>query len=187
MASQAQRARSTPVAAIFPTDLGWFGLVGTERRVVSLTIGHSSAAQVRNSLGRNDLRAAGDLTEDDWFPELRRDLEAYCRGELVDFRHYAVAFPQQTAFQRAVIDAARRIPFGRTLTYQELAAKAGSPGAARAVGNVMASNPVPIIVPCHRVVASGGGLGGYSAPQGIDLKRRLLQLERQEMSIVLKD
>ena len=76
--------------------------------------------------------------------------------------------------QRALL-AAREIPFGRTVTYGELAARAGRPYAARAVGQAMARNPVPLVVPCHRVVAAGGRLGGFGG--GAALKRRLLALE----------
>jgi O-6-methylguanine DNA methyltransferase len=79
------------------------------------------------------------------------------------------------AFQRRVLQALRRVPYGRTITYGQLAARAGRPRAARAVGQAMAHNPVPLIVPCHRVVASGGGLGGFGG--GLALKRRLLALE----------
>ena len=78
-------------------------------------------------------------------------------------------------FHEKVLAAARRISYGRTATYGELAARAGSPRAARAVGQAMAHNPVPLIIPCHRVLAAGGRLGGYGG--GLDLKRRLLGLE----------
>lgn len=78
-------------------------------------------------------------------------------------------------FHRRVLRAARRIPFGCTATYRDLARRAGSPLAARAVGRAMARNPVPLVIPCHRVVAAGGGLGGYGG--GLALKRRLLVLE----------
>jgi methylated-DNA-[protein]-cysteine S-methyltransferase len=75
---------------------------------------------------------------------------------------------------RGVVAAVRP---GEVVTYGEVAEEAGSPGAARAVGNVMACNRVPIVIPCHRVVASGGKWGGFSAPQGVDLKRRMLDVE----------
>jgi methylated-DNA-[protein]-cysteine S-methyltransferase len=78
-------------------------------------------------------------------------------------------------FHEKVLAAARRISYGRTATYGELAARAGSPRAARAVGQAMAHNPVPLIIPCHRVLAAGGRLGGYGG--GLDLKRRLLGME----------
>jgi methylated-DNA-[protein]-cysteine S-methyltransferase len=74
-----------------------------------------------------------------------------------------------------VLHATTRIPFGSTSTYRELAAEAGSPNAHRAAGNALGSNPVPIVVPCHRVLRSGGGLGGYTG--GLDRKRFLLRLE----------
>jgi methylated-DNA-[protein]-cysteine S-methyltransferase len=78
-------------------------------------------------------------------------------------------------FHQRVLRQARRIPCGRTATYGELAASVGRPRGARAVGQAMARNPVPLVVPCHRVVAAGGGLGGFGG--GLDLKRRLLALE----------
>jgi methylated-DNA-[protein]-cysteine S-methyltransferase len=78
-------------------------------------------------------------------------------------------------FHGKVLRALARIPYGQTVTYGELAARVGRPHGARAVGVAAATNPVPLVVPCHRVVASGGGLGGYGG--GLDLKRRLLGLE----------
>lgn len=80
-----------------------------------------------------------------------------------------------TPFQRAVWAAARAIPFGRTRTYAEVAAAVGRPRAARAVGQALGANPVPLLVPCHRVLATGGSLGGFTG--GVDLKARLLALE----------
>jgi methylated-DNA-[protein]-cysteine S-methyltransferase len=80
-------------------------------------------------------------------------------------------------FKRKALGEASRIPFGRIITYGELARKAGSPKAARAAGQVMATNPIPIVIPCHRVVGHDGHLTGYSGGDGIDLKKRLLALE----------
>ena len=99
-------------------------------------------------------------------------------GEDIDFSDVSVHTADRSPFQRRVIDACRAISRGETRTYGELARVAGSPGAARAVGSVMATNRVPLIVPCHRVVAANGGLGGFSAPQGIAMKKRLLRLEQ---------
>jgi O-6-methylguanine DNA methyltransferase len=80
-----------------------------------------------------------------------------------------------TEFQQQVWSALRRIGIGRTKTYSELAREIGSPGAARAVGSACGANPIPLLIPCHRVVASGGKLGGFSA--GLDWKQRLLAVE----------
>ncbi len=80
-------------------------------------------------------------------------------------------------FEREVLAALRRIPAGQVRTYREIARALGEPGAARAVGMACARNPLPLLIPCHRVVRSDGGLGGYSLRGGVDLKRRLLQAE----------
>lgn len=80
-------------------------------------------------------------------------------------------------FARRIYTELRRVKWGETVTYGELAARAGEPSAARAVGMVMAKNPVPLIVPCHRVVRSDGGIGGFSAPGGADFKKKMLALE----------
>jgi len=99
------------------------------------------------------------------------------RPEWVEGRRFTVPLDLSglSPFHRRVLQAARRIPYGRTATYSDLARRVGRPLAARAVGQAMARNPVPLVIPCHRVVASGGGLGGYGG--GLDLKRRLLALE----------
>jgi methylated-DNA-[protein]-cysteine S-methyltransferase len=104
-------------------------------------------------------------------------LVSYAEGADDDFRDVRIDNSRLTPFQQRVIHYCRRIPTGKVLSYGQLAQKAGSPGAARAVGQVMRTNRWPLIVPCHRVVGSGGTLGGYSAPEGLALKRRLLERE----------
>jgi methylated-DNA-[protein]-cysteine S-methyltransferase len=84
-------------------------------------------------------------------------------------------------FQRQVLRACRAIPYGETATYQDLARRIGRPAACRAVARALATNPWPIIIPCHRVVRRDGSLGGYSGPGGIALKQRLLEMERQAL------
>jgi methylated-DNA-[protein]-cysteine S-methyltransferase len=93
------------------------------------------------------------------------------------FSSYSPDYTGMTPFRKKVIQELRKVPAGATVTYGELASIAGSPGAARAVGNVMATNPVPLFVPCHRVVATDG-LGGFTG--GLDVKRSLLRLESTE-------
>ena len=87
-----------------------------------------------------------------------------------------------TPFQLCVANATRRIPYGTTVSYGQLASLAGYPRAARAVGTVMSQNRFPILIPCHRVLASGGKLGGYTSVAGVDFKSRLLGLESQRNS-----
>lgn len=80
-------------------------------------------------------------------------------------------------FQLDILRAAEKIPYGEVISYKELALRAGRPGAARAAGGVMAVNRNPIIIPCHRVVASSGALTGFTAPGGLEMKKRLLMME----------
>ena len=83
-------------------------------------------------------------------------------------------------FRQLVLRAALQIPYGTVVSYGELAATVGSPRAARAVGGALAANPMPVIIPCHRIVAASGSLTGYSGPGGISMKRLLLNLEAAE-------
>jgi methylated-DNA-[protein]-cysteine S-methyltransferase len=105
---------------------------------------------------------------------VRRELEEYFEGRRQDF-DLALDWSLTTGFRRRVLQECARIPFGTTRTYKEMAIAAGSPRAFRAAGGALGSNPIPIVVPCHRVLATGGGLGGYTG--GLDRKRRLLSLE----------
>ena len=105
--------------------------------------------------------------------EAARQLRAYCEGRLRVFD--LPLSPEGTAFMQSVWETLRGVPFGETVTYGWLAAAAGYPGAARAVGQAMHRNPIPIIIPCHRVVGAKGLLTGFGG--GMDLKRRLLAIE----------
>jgi methylated-DNA-[protein]-cysteine S-methyltransferase len=102
-------------------------------------------------------------------------LHAYFAGDPVGFADVAIDLDWCTPFQRAVAEALRDVPYGELVTYGELAALAGHPGAQRAAGSFCARNSFAIVIPCHRVVAAGG-LGGYGS-LGIRVKRRLLELE----------
>ena len=122
------------------------------------------------------------LEEGDWNPALRSLFEAYADGEVVNFDSIEIRLPEMTPFRRQIIEATRSIGYGQTISYGELALQAGHPGAARAVGTVMSSNRFPILIPCHRVLAAGGKLGGYTSPAGTKLKERLLEMERRSVS-----
>lgn len=106
----------------------------------------------------------------------REQISAYLTGS----RHWIdlpLDISHLTSFQRNVLQAARQIPRGQVRTYGEIAKKLGKPNAARAVGQALGRNPIPIVIPCHRVIASNGDLGGYSGGGGLETKRWLLQLE----------
>ena len=120
-----------------------------------------------------EARAAAFTPDPAALGPLRLQLVGYFAGRLRAF-DLPLAL-EGTPFQRRVWEALREIPFGETRSYGELGAALGDPGLSRAVGTANGANPVAIIVPCHRVVASGGGMGGYGG--GVDLKRRLPALE----------
>lgn len=102
-------------------------------------------------------------------------ISEYLEGKRRDFS--IPLRPEGTAFRLRVWNELRRIPYGDTITYKELAERIGSPGACRAVANACGANPLPIIIPCHRVIASGGKSGGYTG--GLDIKLSLLEIEKQ--------
>jgi methylated-DNA-[protein]-cysteine S-methyltransferase len=104
------------------------------------------------------------------------ELERYFQGKQIDFS-CAVDMHNLSPFVQKVLEEARKIEYGRTITYAELARNIGSKGEARAAGRALAKNPIPIIIPCHRVVAKHG-IGGYSV--GVDIKTRLLELEKSK-------
>ena len=106
--------------------------------------------------------------------EVRRELEQYFEGKRTRF-DVPIDMTRIHGFRRSVLEETARIPFGAVSTYREVASRAGSPRGMRAAGNALGSNPVPIVVPCHRVLRSGGGLGGYTG--GVDRKVTLLRLE----------
>ncbi|HEY2253750.1 MAG TPA: MGMT family protein [Planctomycetaceae bacterium] len=148
---------------------------------MAVIAGHGSAAEVRRAAGASagTASSAPDFCEADWYPELRHRLERYCLGDRIDFDDVPLELPRGTEFQTRVLKVVRRVRYGKTISYGQLAEKAGYPRAARAVGSVMRSNRFPIIVPCHRVVAAGDKPGGYTSPQGISLKLRLLAMEAE--------
>lgn len=118
----------------------------------------------------NKTRAAG-VPED----PIAREVQRYFRGEADSLRDIPVDLSDSTAFERRVYEATRRIPFGKVATYGQIAKAIGKPKAPRAVGQALGKNPIAIVIPCHRVVASDGSLGGFTG--GLSWKRKLLRHE----------
>ena len=114
--------------------------------------------------------------------EAARQLEAYFSGDLRNFDLSLT--PEGTPFQLEVWRELERIPYGDTISYGELAARLGRPKASRAVGAANGSNPLPIVIPCHRVIGSNGKLTGYGG--GVDIKRALLDLEQSARGMLVK-
>lgn len=160
----------------FETDLGRMWMLVQPRHLCRLSFGSPTSRTSAQTIGSDQFETV-DEPQAAWQAGLMTTLGRYAQGEPQRFSDIPLQLSWLTPFARRVIHRCRQIPFGKTASYSELAAQAGSPKAARAVGNVMARNRFPLVVPCHRVVGARRTLGGFSAGQGVGLKRRLLQLE----------
>jgi len=163
----------------FETALGYAAVALRGETVLALCFGHSTEqAAVRALKSRVSNQFEGEIDYEGAHSgeNLIERLQRFASGEVCDFDDISIDLSGRTLFQRKVLQACRVIPWGNTRTYGELAQDAGYPGAARAVGSVMSNNRLPLIIPCHRVLAASG-LGGFSAPRGVSLKKRLLALE----------
>ena len=154
---------------IFDTPFGRMAVTATAQGLVRVLLPTEAAALQVSGVAAEPDRAAETLAA-----RAEREILEYLAGRRRKFT-VPVDLSEAPPFHAKVLRALARVSYGRKVTYGELAARVGRPRGARAVGQVMAHNPVPLVVPCHRVVASGGGLGGYGG--GLDLKRRLLDLE----------
>jgi methylated-DNA-[protein]-cysteine S-methyltransferase len=164
---------------IFDTAIGPCGVVWGDRGLKGVNLPESSHARTQATLTRRfpdatparptaDVQAAIDA------------IVALLAGEKCDLREIVLDLDGLPDFNRRVYALARTIPPGSTLTYGEVATRLGSPGMARAVGQALGQNPLPIVVPCHRVLAADGRMGGFSAPGGVATKRRMLEIEGVE-------
>lgn len=157
----------------FNTIMGWVGILGSSKGIRRTTLPQPSAQDARRLLGKplDYAEPAPNL-----FQDLRERFQAYFNGEKIDFPD-EFDLPGTTPFQRQVWEVTKLIPYGDTRSYKWVAEQIGKSRASRAVGQALAKNPLPIIVPCHRVVSIDGRLVGFSG--GLTMKRQLLQLEAQ--------
>jgi methylated-DNA-[protein]-cysteine S-methyltransferase len=162
--------------SLFDTAIGRCGIAWNDRGIVGVQLPEANGEGTRARVLQR-FPAAGDGAPP---PEIRRALDgivALLNGEPVGLSAVALDMADVPPFHRHVYECARDIPPGATLSYGDIAERIGSPRAARAVGQALGQNPFPIIVPCHRVVASGGKIGGFSAHGGVATKRRMLAIE----------
>ncbi len=174
-----RRSRAAATArgfALFDTALGQCGVAWGSGGVLGVQLPEANAGETRARL----LQRFPGADEAPPPPNARRVCEgvaALLRGDASDLSTIALDMDGAPPFHRRVYEAARAIPPGATMSYGELAARLGAPGAARAVGQALARNPFVVIVPCHRVLAAGRKLGGFSAHGGLATKLRLLAIE----------
>jgi methylated-DNA-[protein]-cysteine S-methyltransferase len=167
--------------ALFDTAIGACGIAWGERGLVGVQLPEVSAARTRARMRRR-FPATPEAPPP---PTVQRAIEGIVQllqGEAIDLGAVALDMAGVASFDGRVYEVARTIPPGATLSYGDIAARLNAPGEARAVGQALGQNPFPLIVPCHRVLAAGGKVGGFSANGGIATKLRLLSIERARTS-----
>ena len=158
---------------LFQTALGPFGIAWSDQGLSRLQLPEADRAATEK-------RLRGSAISDEpppWAEQVIAEIRRYLAGERVDFASIAIDLADVGEFRRAVYEAARAVGWGQTASYGELARRIGFPWGARAVGQALARNPVPLVVPCHRILTHDRRIGGFSAYGGTLTKQRLLILE----------
>ncbi|AFL51578.1 methylated-DNA-[protein]-cysteine S-methyltransferase [Sinorhizobium fredii] len=162
---------------IFETAAGFCGIAWSERGITRFQLPTKSAEATARLLLRR-VPGAEPQEPPPAVAEAVAAVKRYFEGEETDFSGFELDLEEQDSLFKQIYAATRMIPWGRTTTYGALAKELGAgPEAARDVGQAMAKNPVALIIPCHRVLAAGGKVGGFSAPGGASTKLRMLELE----------
>ena len=158
---------------IFQSSWGWMGVVESSKGIQAIVLPKRSKRAVESELieQSNEPLQRGESTG---LEAVRCQLLDYLAGKRHTF-DVPLDLSQGTAFQRQVWRVLQRVPYGKLRSYQWIAARVGGPQYARAVGNAVGANPIPIVIPCHRIVAQDATLGGFSG--GLPMKRKLLSLE----------
>ncbi len=162
---------------IFKTNWGFFGLLANKNGILRTILPTNTFKTTRRYLL---VGISGISTEDKGLcPELQKSIKAYYNGSYTNFKKakFALNWEKLTDFSKKVFNACRQIMPGEKITYALLAKKAGFPKAARAVGSALAKNPLPLLVPCHRVIRSDGKIGNFSAAGGSKTKKKMLEYE----------
>jgi methylated-DNA-[protein]-cysteine S-methyltransferase len=162
--------------AVFDTAIGAVGLLWTDDGISDVVMAERDAEATRARLRRHAPTAAEQAPTPEVGAAITRII-AHLDGELDPLRDIEIDLGEASGFRRGVYDIARSVDPGATITYGEIARRLGNPHAAREVGQAMGANPVPIIVPCHRVLAADNKMGGFSAPGGVSTKLKLLAIE----------
>jgi methylated-DNA-[protein]-cysteine S-methyltransferase len=166
---------------LFETQIGWIGIAWSDAGLARLQLPERDRAatlrRLQATLPRRGQPAEVVEVPPQEIASIVARLTRYAAGEAVDLSSIPVDLAGADEFRLAIYDAARRLGFGEVTTYGELAARAGHPGMARETGQALSANPVPLVVPCHRILAAGGAIGGFSAPGGSATKLRLLEME----------
>jgi len=157
---------------VFETRLGWVACLGSSKGLRKVSLPCESRESALQGLGKE---AGGAEHSPQAFVAVEQELRKYYGGQKPDFSSVPLDFSEATPFRRKIWGAIQSVPYGETKSYAWIAKQAGKPGAARAAGQAVGDNPFAVVVPCHRVIASDGGLCGFGG--GLEMKRKLLALE----------
>ena len=166
---------------LFDTAIGPCAIAWGDRGVAGVQLPEAGEAETRARM-LHRFPAAGEAAPPAEVQQAIERMAALLRGEASDLSTVALDMDGLPEFHRRVYEAARTIPPGKTLSYGDIARRVDAPGAARAVGQALGRNPFPIVVPCHRVLAAGGKIGGFSAQGGVETKRRMLAIEGEPLN-----
>jgi O-6-methylguanine DNA methyltransferase len=173
---------------IFKTKWGFFGLLADRKGLLRTVLPMNGFKQTKRYLLVGMFRGVNE--DRGLYFGLQKAIKDYYNSSYVDFKkpHFSISLPKSNTLICRVVKVCKAIPLGKTITYSQLAKKAGFPKAARAVGNILAKNPLPLIIPCHRVVRADGKIGKFSAPgvrrgktasqQGSKTKKKMLEHEK---------
>ncbi|WP_405160180.1 MGMT family protein [Nocardia sp. NBC_01499] len=169
-------------ATLFDTAIGICAIAWSGTAVIRFQLPEASPAATRARITRRRTGLPDDEVRDEAptgvIAEAITGIRAHLAGALDDLRWIPLDTSAIPEFHRAVFEVTRAIDPGHTLTYGQVADRIGAPGAAQAVGQALGRNPIPLIIPCHRVLAADNALTGFSAPGGVTTKQNLLEIER---------
>lgn len=161
--------------SIFETKMGFCCIAGNSRYIYHVILPEKSTSEIRKKI----LTAFPKATYDDLCrTDIQKLIQKYFQGRKVDFDSVKIRLDNLPQFTKTILNACRKITYGKTCTYSDLAEIAGRHNAARPTGSALAKNPVPLIIPCHRIIRSDGKTGGFSAGQGPAFKKKMLEMEK---------
>jgi methylated-DNA-[protein]-cysteine S-methyltransferase len=163
---------------MFKTRWGFFGICSTENGIFRTCLPVKTKAVCKKVLAKGLEKI---VLKKAMFSLLQKVITDYYKRGYVDFSKASLDLSGCTPVTREVLQACMNIKYGHTISYKELSRLVGHPNSARAVGGIMARNPIPLIIPCHRVLGSDGSLHGFSAPGGLETKKKMLHLEKKQV------
>ena len=164
--------------AIFLTAWGWVGFVVDQKGLRIFVLPEERKEDVLFKI-KKELKCNNLFEDNRGWENLIQKVKEYYTGKKVDFIDYQLNLDNYTNFQKKILQTVKKIPYGEIRSYKEAAEAASYPRAYRAVGNTMRNNPLPLIIPCHRVIKSNGSLGGFSGKEGVVLKKKMIDLESE--------